>query len=376
MQFRFSFLLGCLLATTLVCASNGPTLASYQGANPSGILSCALPPPSNFHVVEQGPTSVTFGFIPSMDGASSRIKTYRASDGFLLDDRIIPSGLTKAMIDNLPVNTDVYATINSICENGGDGPISARLDIISLILELIVVGYEPGTERTCTILAPLNACPFFANGNMTTFKVSNNSESREFGVRYLSNYLQVSLPKGMNSDQKFKFYCNVAVEPACTMAELITVTYETNTGPVTVAKFDLLKEYSSTVGYLRCLWLESGYKFERMGPGPTGGGGQRPDDPITGRTQARDDFSISTGVWVFVAPNPFTDILNVYLGDKITSQIHLQLYNLAGQKVLDQQSIGGQEQYALATADLSPGFYLLRIESDGEVQTLKVVKSE
>jgi hypothetical protein len=44
--------------------------------------------------------------------------------------------------------------------------------------------------------------------------------------------------------------------------------------------------------------------------------------------------------------------------------------------VLDQEFVRGQEQYSLSTAQLSAGFYFLRIEADGLVQTLKVVKSE
>ncbi|MBC7776388.1 MAG: T9SS type A sorting domain-containing protein, partial [Phycisphaerae bacterium] len=75
-------------------------------------------------------------------------------------------------------------------------------------------------------------------------------------------------------------------------------------------------------------------------------------------------------------PNPFSELLDIFPGNPTAESIHLQMYNLSGQKVLDQQFAGGQEQYSLSTAGLSTGFYLLRIEADGEVQTLKVVKSE
>ena len=76
------------------------------------------------------------------------------------------------------------------------------------------------------------------------------------------------------------------------------------------------------------------------------------------------------------SPNPFSNTLDIFPNNPAAASITLQMYNLSGQKVLDQQFSGGQEQYSLSTEGLATGFYFLRIEADGEVQTLKVVKSE
>ncbi len=74
--------------------------------------------------------------------------------------------------------------------------------------------------------------------------------------------------------------------------------------------------------------------------------------------------------------NPFSETLDVLVEHSDMQSIQLQLFNLSGQKVLDQQFTGGQEQYSLSTEGLANGFYFLRIEADGQVQTLKVIKSE
>ncbi|MFN0213298.1 MAG: T9SS type A sorting domain-containing protein [Saprospiraceae bacterium] len=99
----------------------------------------------------------------------------------------------------------------------------------------------------------------------------------------------------------------------------------------------------------------------------------RPSDPTRGQAVA---FSSTSSGTASASPNPFSEVLEVFLPASAAQQISLQLFNLSGQKVLDQRFTGGQEQYSLSTEGLSTGFYLLRIEADGEVQTLKVVKSE
>ena len=98
-----------------------------------------------------------------------------------------------------------------------------------------------------------------------------------------------------------------------------------------------------------------------------------PGDPPTGE---RDEQATTLTHPATASPNPFTDQLDVFPSNTAAESITLQLFNLSGQKVLDQQFTGGQEQYSLSTEGLATGFYFLRIEADGEVQTLKVIKSE
>ncbi len=117
-------------------------------------------------------------------------------------------------------------------------------------------------------------------------------------------------------------------------------------------------------------WDGENFQIVRVVPS----GLSKPPKSISGERD--DSYSELQPLVAFAAPNPFSEILDVYLEQNTAEQVNLQLFNLSGQKVLDRQFAGGQEQYSLPTADLSPGFYMLRIEADGEVQTLKVIKSE
>ena len=98
--------------------------------------------------------------------------------------------------------------------------------------------------------------------------------------------------------------------------------------------------------------------------------------PGKGKGGANQHLGNESLLFASAAPNPFSETLDIYPNYPDAEIVHVQLFNLSGQKVLDQQFAGGEEQYTLSTATLANGFYLLRIEADGETQTLKVVKSE
>lgn len=76
------------------------------------------------------------------------------------------------------------------------------------------------------------------------------------------------------------------------------------------------------------------------------------------------------------SPNPFSESLQVTMGQATEGKVCLRLYSLEGQIVREQQFDAGQERFALSTAGLPAGFYMLRVEADGKSQSLKVIKSE
>lgn len=68
-------------------------------------------------------------------------------------------------------------------------------------------------------------------------------------------------------------------------------------------------------------------------------------------------------------PNPTTDIINVANNASIQN---VQVYNLLGQKVLDQTINGTSEQINVST--LQSGSYLLQVTSEGQTGTYKFIK--
>ncbi|WP_417867492.1 T9SS type A sorting domain-containing protein [Xanthomarina gelatinilytica] len=79
-----------------------------------------------------------------------------------------------------------------------------------------------------------------------------------------------------------------------------------------------------------------------------------------------DEFSLSN---VSVFPNPVQDELNIQLHNSITVK-HVKVYSITGQVVLQEQN-----QRKLNVSKLSPGVYLMKIETDRGDVTRKIIKS-
>ncbi|MBC7776963.1 MAG: T9SS type A sorting domain-containing protein [Phycisphaerae bacterium] len=379
MQIRLFFILSCFWATSFLLANNAPTPIPPTIVRTQDIVSCELPPPANFHVTEEGPTSVSFAWTP-YDAAKHRIRTYRASDGVLLNTTIVPAGTSEATIEPLPVNTPLYSTINAICRDETHGSDSEEVESRTIIMDIIVAGYGSGTTPSCTIQVANSSCLFWANGSSTTFRIYGNGLERRFGISYSSiQHWEARIGQNGNTGQDIKFYCDVEgsqLNPECYHTGRAVLRYWPSGAPseMTIAEFELKESsiYAET-GIFKCLLLNTNYKIERLGPGPSGG---RPAPPDRRTIGDRDSYGVSYGQTATASPNPFSETLDVFPDQLDAENIHLQLFNLSGQKVLNQQFPGGLEQHSLPTAGLSSGFYMLRIEADGEVQTLKVVKSE
>ncbi|WP_415831501.1 T9SS type A sorting domain-containing protein [Flavobacterium terrigena] len=68
-------------------------------------------------------------------------------------------------------------------------------------------------------------------------------------------------------------------------------------------------------------------------------------------------------------PNPVKSIFNISLDKEITT---VSIYNLLGQEVLS-KSVNSNET-SIDVADLSAGTYLVKITSNNEVKTLRIIK--
>ncbi len=376
MQIKNFFLLAFLLAATLLAAINPPLSVSLPipSINDGG-PTCELPAPINFHAIETGPNWVKLGWIDNTPSVAYRIRIYRSSDNFLLSTTITAAGAIEATIP-IPGNTTCFAKINTICEDGSHSPFEALSSpFLGLILDIVVQGYTPPSNSvSCTIDNGNLQCRYFtsAPANFRVQRHNNEGFSRDFSMTKnptTSNHV-LHLPN--QSQPKFLIQADNFPPDILNRFE-----YEVKLIDGTViAVFQAIgiEGTQGLVAALDCKSIEVGYEIVRLTPynGPS----SLPTNPST-LISYRDNSSSATYTQpATVSPNPFTELLDVFPGNPSAESIHLQMYNLSGQKVLDQQFAGGQEQYSLSTAGLSTGFYLLRIEADGEVQTLKVVKSE
>ncbi len=326
-----------------------------------------FPAPTNFHILVSTPTSHLFAWDTPPSPRAHRIRVYRTLDGVLLNTTDVPAGTDMILIGGLPLNTTVDAEIRAVDENGEEGEPAFIEATDGIILDLVVKGryIDQTGPLGCTIYTSGylqgSACEFSTAGTgfiiMPQFPFS--LPSRKFYIQeYSPTYLSVAPDLTLNP--AIKIYCSYGNDLTyCTNTPHIVIKGPTpgNPIPTVIAKIDVI--YSDGGYYLKALALNSAYVIKKI------------LNPRPETTQRDGDAEMTASA----QPNPFSETLDVLLPTQ-AENIQLQLFNLAGQKVLDQQFTGGQAQYSLSTVALSPGFYLLRIEADGQVQTLKVVKSE
>ncbi len=153
MQIKNVLRLACLLATIHLGATNHPLPPTFPLSFP---VECNIPPPYNFHVAAVGSTWVALSWAdPS--GMDHRIRTYRASDNFLLNTTIVPGVVNGALISNLPPGTNCYSVINTICTDGSHGSNSEPVTYRTVILELVAIGFTSGIPPPASFLRTIKA---------------------------------------------------------------------------------------------------------------------------------------------------------------------------------------------------------------------------
>lgn len=333
---------------------------------------CDLAAPTNFHVQSIGATWVTLAWIPTVPTADHRVKIFRSSDGSLIGNVVIPAFQAPSTTFNNLVPGETYnATVCAICQDGTDSKYKATIsEFDTIIHDLIVSGISPiEGSATCTIDSSGEECDFSLNGSTNVFRVQRKTGSpyRQFNVEkptgLKSKIAVITIP----ATPPFEFF--IDGQPGNPNGPVEGEIFDVKIQSLTIATFEMY-EYNS-IGRLRWISGSPYFQITRVTADPNS-----LSKPPNGYIGQRDEFSTEEqALATYVAPNPFSENLDVFLAQSAT-EVNLQLYNLSGQKVIAQQFAGEQEQYTLHTTGLAPGFYMLRIEADGAVQTLKVIKSE
>jgi hypothetical protein len=213
---------------------------------------------------------------------------------------------------------------------------------------------------------------YFANSGVTKFRVRQVNypvDMRNFGMeRANPNHYKLRLNEPNSFGQTdYIIYCDYQNPQA------FGTEYQIRRNNQIIAQFVAGFDYEIGQSFLESVFIMPGFEVVRMSPY---GLGNPSDEPSSGFIRERDDHDVSSGLSATAWPNPFSETLDVVLSGDTQGPLSLQLYNLSGQVVLNQQFEAAQEYYTLSTANLSPGFYMLRVEANGVVQTLKVIKSE
>lgn len=350
-----------LLLILLSLAANANAIGSNSAnVTPPASERCELPAPQDFHLVSVGVTNAKYGWTPQV-ASKHHIETRRTSDNFLLNDTIMPIGATEVTINGLPSSTACYAVIHAVCEDGSDGP-GTQISYTTMILDLVVIGFQGGGTSQCTMSGSGQSCPFPSDGNTYVFKVTYGFYSREFGVKFNSTTSRFEFCIGSgNAGEQLKLFCNNSTAVPCSLTNLIIIKFQDT--KIAEISAGLQQSGLSKTGIFNAWTLETGAVIDSYSPG-------------NNHSKIKQSGTVLTGNDVNLAPNPFTNALNIALKSPSESNTDIMLLRSDGQLIYTGQIPPGQTDYNIDTATLPTGFYFLRVQSGDQVQVLKVVKSE
>lgn len=359
---KLFFALSLVWTTSGLFAATFTTHPPTQLGNVQVSFTCNLPAPSNFQVIELTNNSVklSWDIVPAaLQGY--RIRTYRSSDNALISTIFKPQDILEAEITGLSSGEDYYSLINSIDENNQNGEDVNSVSFKTLILDLVVIGFQSGSGAPVCEITNSGSCSFSPSGS--NFRIITPlGKNKDFILKKDPEGDPDNFLCQIQSNQSpYFFTCSNGNVPDCNSPGPLNIKNTLSDPPVLIATFDVGKAFNTPS--LNCSYLARGYIIQKLAP-------MRPANPRGNALEAE------TSLNGMAFPNPFANTLEVSLAQPINENLRLQLFNLNGQKVLDQSFQTNQDQYLLSTEGLPLGFYMLRIEADGQVQTLKVVKSE
>lgn len=331
---------------------------------------CNLPAPAFFKATSIGPTWFSLSWSPVPLAIGYRITTTDVVTGNIVDDRMEPAPVNGITIVNLISDREYKSEIWPICSNGQKSSNRSIENVRTIIIDVVVLQYPappPCQVEECELVLNANMCSFPWDINVPTYfrvrKADGTGPVRHFAM-IPSGSNQVDLHEDDDVNNAISFEKD---DPKRRFVKISCTGYS---GPIA----QITAHHSTLVG--------SGL----LGRDPNGQNHQdfkifklitcyegRPDSPISwenGQSQTTPSTS------VVVSPNPFTDQMDVYLGVSDNPEpTMLRLYDTQGREVVAHRAPAGQEKYSLATAALPPGIYFLRVESAGQVQTVRVVKT-
>jgi len=365
-QFTKTLLLLLLTLSSLLQASPSTGDPARPASTSSEALNCMLPPPSFFSVTDIGPTWAKLSWNAVPGASAYHIITTEVATGNVVDNSLVPASMTSLTVDSLAPLTDYESRIWSVCSDGTDGAGYTATFLRTIILDLVILGYQEPTEclqPTCELLIMNEGCTFPWTSTTTTYfkivKTSNGAE-RYFMLKTPTNS-EVDIYPDNTTNSGFKFIKEGD--------QAIKIRYLFQG---VVARFSASR--SSLDGRLfreEPTENDPGFKIYLLGICS--------NQERSGRTETweeNDKLKIVPTALVVAAPNPFTDQLDVQVTFPVVSeQVVLRLFDLQGREVVSHQLPGGLEKYSLPTAELPPGVYFLRAETAGQTQTIKVVKT-
>jgi len=372
-------LLISIFASTLVFGNTEP-FATHPQLLP--LDSCDAPAPDSFRVTGAGGNFISLAWNPAWPGAF-HVMTVSEQDpsGGWNSIRIYPNVPDSSItVDSLESGRTYRFTISTKCENGDASKVITTVDFGTIILELTLAGRTPKNPQTITCTnIPYQEYEWIGfrvvgEGASNTFEVVvNENYNGPFDpVAYIRRLINVNPIVAVDND-------GVHPNDFSPIRKNVEVPFRLfrlhpNAPPETIGRVDVSVQHSPP-SITVCVSGQDPWKgsytylplfaLETVIIGSGGSGGQQglakdPDSDI-----------------VRVIENPFHENLRLSLSPRFKpgESVNLRLFNTNAQLVFSKKFESLDADIELQLAHLPSGVYMLNLESEGEVQTLRIVKS-
>lgn len=350
----------------LLCLLVQISWANHAEIN-DGVLT--LPAPTNLQITGIGTTWITASWDAVPGAVSYRVTAVETSSNTIVSQFFAYT--TNAQIDGLAPGTNYDIYVASVDDAGLIGPNSSPENGTTIIIELVYEAPAPCylLNEECTAAAgnivdcyfqpipgsdisqPIYGEVMDGEGKRIRFKIYYNYRTRHAVANQISSS---SVP-------------NPLIPGYVTPQEIIippvpepnaTFLYATKgSSPICKMEVEEINTFQSIRLIAKPVYETITFRTLLCGSDQQSGGRQNNTIPENVAT---------------ILNNPFTDELLIQPAS--TASATARLYTLQGQLAARADIPSETTRYRLPTIDLQSGIYLLRLESEGTVQTLKVVK--
>lgn len=358
---------------SLLQANNTPGGPLLQNTSVSNEDICTLSPPAFVSVVEVGTSWLKLTWGPVAGAAQFHIITRDASVGTVYNDIYVSGAVNGASISPLPTGSTVICEVRPVCNTGQEvspGAFSKPTGII--VIDIVVSGYESpgsyfnGCEMGFRVLG-VGGCPVKLDGS--------------------SEYFRVKHPVNADQFHDFEAFFDLAtkvmhITPSPASHPFFTFIYEDGHHvkikywnlEVPIARITVTSTTPGGVdGFLFREGIENNlqYTIKKFGPGQIWQSPSLEDRDALNANQFMESSTLSA------SPNPFTNLIDVQIPYSTEeNDVKISLYDLQGRFVQSQLFPGGPQLRSLSTIDLTPGLYLLRVDTGSKSETIKVMKTQ
>lgn len=368
---------------------------TFRPAIPEADDACNLPAPASFYVLSVGTNYITVAWSPVSGASQYRMKVRDLTASVDVSDQLVGSLVftQTGLADGHNYEFKVFP----VCPSGEQSEAFARLEQRTIVIDLVLEASNYNSTPQYNCHGGFSSSPVTCNFNYQTgyefwleVRHTTMDQRARYKARVESNgHVTIGLVSPISGNYQLLYALETRNEdglsPLTQNDVLPSSQVFVNAWGGTACS--LTMSVNGTTGTVIAS-PTSNYEFWVLNPSqpPAGGGsggglGSLKLDRNETEAASSSPIGVSSRQALVLAGkttvvNPFSTTLQALLPAPADTPVTLQLFSLDGRLQTQQQFPAGATRCSLPTADLPNGMYLLRVESRGQTDTFKVIKTE